>query len=158
MSLPALRKEIAQIERSGFFRVSDARRLASPAVLGKSLSREEHAVLSTFKDRLDARRVDSSYQARRVVDLLVAKGPTGALREGVAVACGATKGGVKLGLLGALIGGAAAAVATVITGDHGPWAAVAAQNAVETGVGAGAAIGAATGVVRGARKTIKERD
>lgn len=158
MSLPALRQQIATIERRGFFGVDDARKLVSTPTIGRRVSIEEHAVLIVFQDRVVDKRVRSSPQARAVLDKVVAKGPTGAMADGAAVAMGAAKSGLKIGVVGALLGGVAAAIGSAMTGDFGPFAQIAAQNSVVTGVGVGGAFGFGIGAIKGAVQTKRERD
>lgn len=158
MSVAALGQQIQGIERRGYFRVDDARRLTSQPVVGRHLSVEEHAVLVLFKDRIDDRSLGSSYQARSVLDRAVAAGPTSALADGAAVALGAAKSGVKFGVLGALLGGIGAAIISSMNGHHGPWAELAAQHAFGTGVQVGAVVGGTAGAFKGAQQVKKERD
>lgn len=158
MSLPALRQQIASIERRGFFSVDDARKLTSTSTLGKRVSIEEHAVLILFQDRVVDKRVRSSPQARAVLENKVAKGPSGVMADGAAVALGASKKGVRFGVIGALVGGLIAAIGSAMTGDYSPYTQIAAQNSLATGLGLGGALGFGLGAVKGAIQTKKERD
>jgi hypothetical protein len=157
MSVPALRKHIAAIEHDGFFRVADARALKSEGIVGKRVSAEEYLVLSLFKDRVDAGRVDSSPQARRVLNHIVAQGPSSAMADGAAIAVGAAKKGALFGLAGALVTGTLAAFAAS-AGHYGPWAHFAAEHAFNSAALGGGLISAAVGAVKGAIDTKKALD